>query len=90
MQDGRRRNLPWVDKGGACTPAKHDGAKGTQEEPPQAAQVAQALPQSQVGEAGKGDHVECEVSGSKHEREAGVADGLMKDVDVPEKILENN
>ena len=54
----------------------------------QPAQVAQALPQSQVKEAGRGDHVEYVVSGSKHEKEVGVADGLMKDVDVPEKIID--
>ena len=40
-------------------------------------------------EAGRDDHVEYEVGGSKHEEEVGVDDGLMKDVDVPEKNLEN-
>ena len=88
MQGGRRRNLAWVGKRGVCTQARHDGAKRTPEKSPQPAKVAQALPQSQVVEAGGGDHVEYEVSGRKHEKEVGVADRLMKDVEVPEKILE--
>ena len=39
-------------------------------------------------EAGRDDHVQYEVGGSKHKEEVGVAVGLTKDVDVPEKVLE--
>ena len=88
MQGGRRRNLAWVDKGGACTPARHDVAEGNPEKPPQPVQVAQTLRQSQVEEAGRGDYVEYEVGGSIHKEEVGVGDGLMKDVDVPGNIFE--